>query len=258
MSETYKTGPEIADAIKEGSGVEISKLPRHEAFLWFPRRTAIEVATLLAQLPDPSSLAAIEDGAKRENEQAQVAFERQDLIASLKPTVFRRGQPWPFNDVMVIWDMFDDGDSLVVYAIADRDRAEKKKPGAPLPVPSRYTVSKSAPIFGAENMALDTWIDLIALEWATLGEDINGVEMERERVLEYLRSLPEDYRVRDAAADIEEEVHCIEDDGEDDPDEPDGEEEEEEEEEEEDEAAAKAKDKAPTPATPSPGQAATT
>ena len=67
------------------------------------------------------------------------------------------GQEFPLKAGAVTYAMFQDNEVVRVYTLS-RDPSKASPP-------SRYTLTKSAPTYGAEVMSLDTFIDEIAEEW---------------------------------------------------------------------------------------------
>lgn len=73
------------------------------------------------------------------------------------PIVVSAGQEFPLKDGAIVFAMFQDNEVVRVYTLS-RD-PKKASP------PSRYTLTKTAPTYGAEVMSLETFIDEIAEEW---------------------------------------------------------------------------------------------
>ena len=73
------------------------------------------------------------------------------------PMVIAAGAPFPLKDGAVVYAMFQDNEVVRVYTLS-RDPTKASPP-------SRYTLTKAAPTYGAEVMSLETFIDEIAEEW---------------------------------------------------------------------------------------------
>lgn len=179
----------LQDEIEQRSGLELANLPRKRTFLWVPKRTPQEI-TLLTQL------------LQADNKPVPYA----QFLADLSPMVLGRHQDWPMNDELVIAEMVDEGDELHVYAV---HKSGANKLGF------RYRIIKASPlpVFGADEMPYDTWIDELVECWRAIDSDIDyeelAIEEEREAVVSYLRSLPADYALADAIADLEDENHLV-------------------------------------------------
>lgn len=203
MTDGQMTGKQIAVEIAKRADVKIEELPIKTAHVWVSKFTAMDVQTKLALKNASPEWAGFSNERKGE--------ELNALMADMTPMVLQRRGSWPMTDGVLIFEMFEDEDELRVYAMPT-----KTKDGKPANAMVRYRINKacSLPVYGAEMMPLETWMNLIAEEWQALDADINvaevAVEVERDAVLAYLRSVPADYLVKDAADDIEEELHLVE------------------------------------------------
>jgi hypothetical protein len=180
--------------IEEQTGLEIKNLPRKRTYLWVAKRTPLEVQMMMALL-----------------QASNKPIPADQMLADLTPMLVGRLQLWPMNPDYTVAEMFDDELELRVYATAiltvGKDRIAHFV---------RYKIVKACPlpVFAVDEMSFDIWTDQIAEEWEAVNSDVNAAEEaaeeERGAAVTYLRSLPDDYRVKDAADDLEDENHLVE------------------------------------------------
>lgn len=213
-TEDKLTWSQIETKIKEESGIEFNELPRRQAHVWVPKRTPTEVQIMLALMTASPQWGTWND--------AQKAAKLDDLMGEMTPMTVMKNTPWPPNPMYVVAELFDDEDEVRVYAIASKDKDSGISFGM------RYTISKSCPlpVYTASGMFLDVWVGALAKEWEAVDRKTNTAEVEeiaaeeeREDVIEYLKSLPAEYQIKDAIEDIKEKLHLVETDDEDDEDE---------------------------------------
>ena len=180
---------DIEAKIEDKLTFDRGKLPRVTAVKWVPRRGQFE-ATMLY------SIAA-------EDQSAQGNARREDILSSVQPTTFRVGGAWPFLQGMTIVAIFSDDEMHRVYAVSTLEDLS----GAGSVPPTRYTCRRGIYDYSAEIMHIDTFIDEIVNEWTDVAAGMSSAEDERRDAVEYLRSLPDDYSVKQAATDIEQDVH---------------------------------------------------
>jgi hypothetical protein len=176
--------------IEKRAGIEIKTLPRKAAYLWVPKRNAIEVQLMIQLLTT-----------------AKKNVPAEELMNEMTPMFIRRLGVWPMNHDYVVAEMFDDEAELRVYAVAAKNSVMQCV---------RYKIVKACPVptFGYDEMLFETWTDAIVEEWQVIDSDVNAAEVEREAVVEYLKAMPDDYRVKDAAEDVEEGLHLVDTDDE--------------------------------------------
>jgi hypothetical protein len=221
MTEQAITGAQVAERIEELSGIdkdEMALLPKKRHHLWVARKEAMEVQIRLHIVASTN-----QDDADKNKIAAQ-------LIDDMTPMRLDRHGNWPPQPMVKIYEMFEDEDEIRVYGVAAQVAGTAKFPSeAVFPgVGMRYRISKAnpKPVYGVEDMALDTWVQLIADEWTAVDGEVNAAEIateeEREAVLAYCRTLREGYRIVDLIADLEDELHLVdtEDDEETDEEEP--------------------------------------
>jgi hypothetical protein len=123
------TGTDIWNDIEEQSGVDTSELPRGVFFVWFP-----------AGFNDKGQPNA--------------------------PTKFEVGKPVPSKPVLTVFALFQDDQSVRVYALANANQQSDPPP------PHRYTLSKISPTIFTEVMGLTVFKEEIAVELIRLaGQD---------------------------------------------------------------------------------------
>lgn len=171
------TAKDIADRIEKKSGVSVTV--RLQRVSWFPRRSSMEVAPLLASASEA---------------------DRKELLASLNPTVLVPGKDCPMSPARKVFEMFEDDTEYRVYTLS-----------AELP-PARYKLSKEAPLYSLAEMTMDTFISEIADEWSVVESGMSTAQAERSVILAYGESLEEGYSLDEFLSDIKEEVHLQEDD----------------------------------------------
>ena len=97
-----------------------------------------------------------------------------------QPTLLRRGEPGLQPNTVIV-EMFQNDDAFRVYAVSNDPKG---------PPPSRYTLSKTAPVYLIEAMSLETFMEEIAQEWREVAEDAetpeDAAEEERETVAVWL------------------------------------------------------------------------
>lgn len=104
------------------------------------------------------------------------------------PTMFKHGEPVPFDSYSRIIALFQDDGVARVYAMP-------AAPPNPVPAdwkmrsPTRYTLSKQAPTYFAETMSLDAMADMLIEEWNEVAGELNAADFELESVLEYIEGL---------------------------------------------------------------------
>lgn len=105
---------------------------------------------------------------------------------SNRATIFRHQQPLPFDRHLVVIAIFQDTETIRVYALPaappDPKPADWKDA-----VPSRFTLTRSAPTYVAEVMNLDAMAALLIDEWDSLGSS-GGADEELASVTDWLRS----------------------------------------------------------------------
>src|ERR1700694_5855781 len=136
-------------------------------------------------------------------------------MSDMVPMLLSTRNVWPPSPSNLIYEMFEDEDEIRVYAItAPGVTADTIREHVFPERCNRYRINKAnpKPVYGVEQMVLETWIERIAEEWKVLdGETIEAaVEGELENVVEYLHSLEEGYRITDVISDLEEELHRVE------------------------------------------------
>jgi hypothetical protein len=176
------TAKDIAERIEKKSGVSVTV--RLQRASWFPRRSSMEVAPLLASASEA---------------------DRKELLASLNPTVMVPGKDCPLSPARKVFEIFEDGSEFRVYTLS-----------AELP-PARYRLSKEAPIYSLAEMTMDTFINEIADEWSVVEAGMSTAEAERAAILEYGENVEDGYPLAEFLSDIREEVHLQEDDDEEEP-----------------------------------------
>lgn len=188
-----KTIAELAKAIEEESGLDISQLPQIGRFVWHARRTPVEVSLLFPL--------------------AQTAADQQELLDSMNPTVWKVNDVVPFSSGMLVFAIFEDVDEARVYAVPV-DQSAGKNSGPP----TLYRLSKlgSAGIWSQQTMTEDAFKTAIANEWLAVDQDARTPEDEREDVIAYIGDLPDNYPVKQLMRDLAEEAHLDGDDDEED------------------------------------------
>jgi hypothetical protein len=176
------TAKDIAERIEKKSGVSVTV--RLQRASWFPRRSSMEVAPLLASASEA---------------------DRKELLASLNPTVMVPGKDCPLSPARKVFEIFEDDSEFRVYTLS-----------AELP-PARYKLSKTAPLYSLAEMTMDTFINEIADEWSVVEAGMSTAQAEREKIVEYGESMEEGYSLDEFLSDIKEEVHLQEDDDEEEP-----------------------------------------
>jgi hypothetical protein len=186
---------EFQAKIEKQTGLELKDLPRKRTYLWVARRTPLEVQMMMALL-----------------QAANKPVPAEQMLVDLTPMIINRLQPWPMNPDYTVAEMFDDDVELRVYAMAVLTNKAVHC--------VRYKIVKACPlpVFALDEMSFEVWTNQIAEEWEGVNSDVNAAEEaiieERDAVITYLQSLPDDYRVKDAADDIGDENHLVETDDE--------------------------------------------
>lgn len=206
----------LADLIEAEADVDILNLPRHHAFAWFPVMTAIEAQIRASFLPEMT-----------EENKSLLEKERKRLDRAIKPTIIKRDKVWPLpsDSVMRVFEVFADADELRVYAFGE---VIPEGVEGTVGMPTRYTLSKNAPIYGSEVMTEERWVSEVAKEWVEVEAQAEAAEIakleERAAVIEFLKEqLDNDkYGIMDAIDDIKDEVHRVEPDDDDDEEEEEG------------------------------------
>ena len=197
MADGPMTLQDIEAEIAKRSGVDITDLPVKSAHVWVSKRTALDVQVLLDLVRSSPEWSRFNDKQKEER--------FNSLMAEMTPMLLQRRGMWPFGTNLIV-EMFEDDAEVRVYALPTKGQDGK----AP---PVRYRLSKacSLPVYGAEIMSLETWMDAVAMEWTELDEDINveeaAAEAATEQVIAYLKTLKEGYRIADLIADLKDGTH---------------------------------------------------
>jgi len=135
-------------------------LPNILSFGWFPFKSPIEVS-LLQPITAPEKM--------------------QGLLDQMSPTVFRVGHVCPFNDTMTILAIFEDEDEARLYAVQTVSPNGVTQRALP---PTRYTVSKHAPIYSTTAMPQDVFESEVAKEIAVVDESTGTDALLRIEALE--------------------------------------------------------------------------
>jgi hypothetical protein len=196
---------DIEAKIEEKFTFDRAKLPRKAAVKWAPRRTHFE-ATMLYSMTG-------EDLEQKRISAEQATEQRRDIMDSIQATTLQVGGAWPLRAGMTIVAIFSDDDVHRVYAVQTLEELN----GGPSIPPTRYNCKRGVFDYDADVMHIDTFIDEIVNEWVGVEAGVSSAQQEQEIVVDYLRSLPPDYSVHQAATDIEQDVHH---DGEEEEDEP--------------------------------------
>lgn len=119
------------------------------------------------------------------------------------------GKPPPlpsYAKTLSIFAMFHDDANVRVYCAP----VVKEVPY------TRFVISKQARSLVAETMLLDIFKESVADELRIANGDAHGAELERDSIVEYLKTLPGDYPLSEAIEDIDAEVHneAVDDEGE--------------------------------------------
>jgi hypothetical protein len=139
-----------------------------------------------------------------------------DLLALAYVFIDTQKRVWKLNEPCPLPQM---SDTLVVFSIF-RDKGEARIYAAPLKEGTPYTrfvLGTEASSLFAESMGLDVFRGLVGEELRALDSKINAADVERETVIDYLRTLPGDYPMAELISDLEELAHhevTEEDDGE--------------------------------------------
>jgi len=209
--EVQMTGRQIAAEIANRTDAEIDKLPHKLHHVWVARSTPAEAQVRFSMLAADPKFAQCTD--------QQKSFELAKLLAELDPMLLSKYADWPMSAGTLIFEMFEDETEVRVYAIPKMSKDMTEKPPVVL---NRYRICKANPLptYGVEAMVLETWMNEVAREWDEVDGDISAVEIaveeERDDVVEYLKSLPADYQIKDAIEDVEEKLHLVETEDDDD------------------------------------------
>jgi hypothetical protein len=104
------------------------------------------------------------------------------------PTMFKHGEPVPFDSFSRVIALFQDDDVVRIYTMP-------AAPPNPIPAdwkarsPTRYTLTKTAPTYFAETMNLDAMASEMIEEWNAIADGINAADIELESVIEYIEGL---------------------------------------------------------------------
>jgi hypothetical protein len=137
---------------------------------------------------------------------------------SQSPTMFKVTQPVPFDQYSTVIAVFDQGEAVTVYSLP-RAVPEPKPSDWKVQPPLRYTLTKNAPTYVAEELSIDTMAELIIDEWNLVAESLSSAEAEREAVADWLAT--QGARTADSVAEeVREGAHNEDDDSDADDDEP--------------------------------------
>lgn len=129
-----------------------------------------------------------------------------DLLALSHIFIDTKGTVWRLNDPCPLPKM---ADALVIFSIF-RGKGEARVYAAPLKEGTPYTRfivgTEASSLFG-ESMGLEVFKSLVGEELRALDSQINAADVERESVIDYLRTLPGDYPMAELISDIEELAH---------------------------------------------------
>lgn len=178
-------------------GVDISQLRFKTAIRWFPPVGNLEASFQL-------DVAAAELAA-RSIDQKTFVQRRAQIVASTSPVVIRVGDAFPFNPTMRTVAIFGDSQEWRVYALPIK--AAGDDPNKPHPGPTCYILNKFSATYDAESMSIDVFISEIVDEWVEAKTGSASREFEKETIVAFLQSLPDDYSIKQAAADIAEDLH---------------------------------------------------
>jgi hypothetical protein len=129
-----------------------------------------------------------------------------DVLALAYVYIDARGTVWKLNDPCPLPQM---SASLVIFSIF-RGKDEARIYAAPMKEGTPYTRfihSTAAPSCFVESMGLEVFKSLVGEELRALDSQINAADVEREIVIDYLRTLPGDYPMAELISDIEELAH---------------------------------------------------
>jgi len=208
---TVLTGKQIMAEVAERSGVDLESLPVMMHYVWVARRTAMDVQVQLTLEQSKPDWAARPDVQKMQT--------IRSLMAEMDPMLLTRFGSWPMGDAL-IFALFQDETEVRVYTIP---KMGKDMTEAPPKIANRYRIAKAnpLPVYGVDAFTFDAWMDAVAQEMEAVESEEDpaeaAVEEEREKVISYLESLPADYLMKDAIEDLDEELHLVEREEEDEP-----------------------------------------
>jgi hypothetical protein len=100
-------------------------------------------------------------------------------------TVFKTGEPVPFDEFSFVAGIFQDDTVIRIYAFP-RKAPEPTPANWVVRRPTRYTLTRTAPTYVSEFMNLEVMADEIINEWDQLASGMSSAEVEREAIIDWL------------------------------------------------------------------------